>query len=116
VRRLFEEHRFTARRPSRAESHVDRSIADPLAFLQTTCSEPLPLMKAACDAMARGPQSPTARSLHVSTDDGLRRSLGVTDPAFTESSPYRPNSPYAGARRRAINLYGRSSRLTGCRR
>ncbi len=70
--------------------------ADPEAFLQTNVLGTFTLLKAALDcwrALARC--STSARFLHVSTDE-VYGSLGAADPAFTESSPYRPNFALRG--------------------
>src|SRR6202140_121513 len=92
MRRLFDEHKFTRVAHLAAESLVDRSIADPEAFLQTNVLGTFTLLKAALDAWRSTATLGSARFLHVSTDE-VYGSLGWTDPAFSESSPYRPNSP-----------------------
>src|SRR6476620_11536945 len=102
MQRLFDEHKFTRVAHLAAESHVDRSITDPEAFLQTNVLGTFTLLKAALDAW-RPTALASARFLHVSTDE-VYGSLGWTDPAFTESSPYRPNSPYAASKASSDNL------------
>jgi len=119
MRRLFGEHRFTRVAHLAAESHVDRSIADPEAFLQTNVLGTFTLLKAALDAW-RGAATEGARFLHVSTDE-VYGSLGPADPAFTESSPYRPNSPYAASKassdhlvRSFVETYKLPALITNC--
>lgn len=120
MQHLFEEHRFTRVAHLAAESHVDRSITDPEAFLQTNVLGTFTLMKAALDHWRATGLLESARFLHVSTDE-VYGSLGPTDPAFTESSPYRPNSPYAASKassdhlvRAFIATYGMPALITNC--
>lgn len=120
MRRLFEEHRFTRVAHLAAESHVDRSITDPEAFLQTNVLGTFTLLKAALDHWRSAAALDTARFLHVSTDE-VYGSLGPTDPAFTEYSPYRPNSPYAASKassdhlvRAMVATYGMPALITNC--
>jgi dTDP-glucose 4,6-dehydratase len=120
MRRLFDEHKFMRVAHLAAESHVDRSIADPEAFLQTNVLGTFTLLKAALDAWRAAAALDSARFLHVSTDE-VYGSLGWTDPAFTESSPYRPNSPYAASKassdhlvRAFVATYGMPALITNC--
>jgi dTDP-glucose 4,6-dehydratase len=120
MRRLFEEHRFTRVAHLAAESHVDRSISDPEAFLQTNVLGTFTLLKAALDFWRATAALDSARFLHVSTDE-VYGSLGFSDPAFTESSPYRPNSPYAASKassdhlvRAYVATYGMPAMITNC--
>ena len=120
MRRLFDEHKFTRVAHLAAESHVDRSIADPEAFLQTNVLGTFTLLQAALDAWRASGTIDTARFLHVSTDE-VYGSLGPTDPAFTESSSYRPNSPYAASKaasdhlvRAFVATYGMPALITNC--
>jgi dTDP-glucose 4,6-dehydratase len=103
MRRLFEEHNFARVAHLAAESHVDRSIVDPEAFLQTNVLGTFTLLRAALDAWRSAGMMDRARFLHVSTDE-VYGSLGLTDPAFSESSPYRPNSPYAASKAASDHL------------
>ncbi len=103
MRRLFDEHKFTRVAHLAAESHVDRSIVDPEAFLQTNVLGTFTLLKAALDAWRASGAIDRARFLHVSTDE-VYGSLGPDDPAFSESSPYRPNSPYAASKAASDHL------------
>jgi dTDP-glucose 4,6-dehydratase len=120
MQRLFEEHRFTRVVHLAAESHVDRSIADPEAFLQTNVLGTFTLLKAAVDAWHSAGTIDRARFLHVSTDE-VYGSLRPADPAFSESSPYRPNSPYAASKaasdhlvRAFVATYGIPALITNC--
>jgi dTDP-glucose 4,6-dehydratase len=103
VRRLFEEHKFSRVAHLAAESHVDRSIVDPEAFLQTNVLGTFTLLKAALDFWSSAGTLDRARFLHVSTDE-VYGSLELSDPAFSESSPYRPNSPYAASKAASDHL------------
>jgi len=82
-----------------AESHVDRSISDPGEFVRTNVNGTLNLLEQArayWDDL--GAQSKANfRFLHVSTDE-VYGTLGHDDPAFTEQTPYAPNSPYAASK------------------
>src|ERR1700737_4149822 len=120
MQRLFEEHRFARVAHLAAESHVDRSIVDPEAFLQTNVLGTFTLLKAALDAWRASSMIDRARFLHVSTDE-VYGSLGPSDPAFAESSPYRPNSPYAASKaasdhlvRSFVPTYGMPALITNC--
>ena len=120
MRRLFDEHRFTRVAHLAAESHVDRSIADPEAFLQTNVLGTFTLLKAALDAWRAASSIESARFLHVSTDE-VYGSLSAADPAFTESSSYRPNSPYAASKaasdhlvRSFVETYKMPAMITNC--
>ena len=118
--RLFDEHRFTRVLHLAAESHVDRSIVDPGAFLQTNVLGTFVALKAALDSWRATGKMDSARFLHVSTDE-VYGSLGASDPAFTESSAYRPNSPYAASKaasdhlvRSFVATYGMPAIITNC--
>lgn len=78
-----------------AESHVDRSITGPQAFLETNVMGTFTLLEA---ARARG-----LRFHHVSTDE-VYGTLGPEDPAFTEETPYTPNSPYSASKAASDHL------------
>src|SRR5437762_10088847 len=120
IRGLFEEHRFTRVAHLAAESHVDRSIDDPEAFLQTNVLGTFNLLKSALDNWRAAGTLERCRFLHVSTDE-VYGSLGPDDPAFTESSPYRPNSPYAASKassdhlvRSFVATWGMPALITNC--
>jgi len=82
-----------------AESHVDRSISDPGEFVRTNVNGTLNLLQQ-CRAYGDelgGERREQFRFLHVSTDE-VYGTLGPDDPAFTELTPYAPNSPYAASK------------------
>jgi dTDP-glucose 4,6-dehydratase len=82
-----------------AESHVDRSIASPDAFIRTNVHGTFVLLdqaRAYWAALAEGDRD-EFRFLHVSTDE-VYGSLGPADLAFSETTPYAPNSPYAASK------------------
>ena len=83
-----------------AESHVDRSISDPGAFIETNVLGTFNLLEA-CRILWEDNYS-KCRFLHVSTDE-VFGSLGKTG-VFSESSPYKPNSPYSASKAGADHL------------
>jgi dTDP-glucose 4,6-dehydratase len=105
-----------------AESHVDRSIESPLAFLETNVMGTAALLDA---ALAWWRALPAARRerfrfLAVSTDE-VYGTLAPEDPAFSEATPFRPNSPYAASKAAADHLarawartYGLPVIVTNC--
>ena len=104
-----------------AESHVDRSIAASAAFVETNVVGTHALLEAArCVWLERRRRRPRHRFHHVSTDE-VYGSLGPDDPPFTESSLYRPNSPYAASKAAADHLvrayhktYGLRTTVSNC--
>lgn len=83
-----------------AESHVDRSISGPSTFVETNVMGTFNLLEASREFWAN--ESLRCRFLHVSTDE-VFGSLGETG-AFSESSPYQPNSPYSASKAGADHL------------
>ena len=118
---------FDAERPDAvmhlaAESHVDRSIDGPAAFVDTNIIGTYTLLEVARAYLCGLPsaQQDAFRFLHVSTDE-VYGSLGPNDPAFTETSPYCPNSPYAASKASSDHLvnawyrtYGLPAMITNC--
>ena len=104
VQRLMAEHRPRAIINFAAESHVDRSIDGPAAFIQTNVVGTLVLLEAARDYWnsLTGPDRDSFRFLHVSTDE-VYGSLG-DDGHFTEASAYAPNSPYSASKAASDHL------------
>jgi dTDP-glucose 4,6-dehydratase len=100
LRSLFAEHRFSAVMHLAAESHVDRSIADPLAFVRTNTLGTATLLQAALEAWREDFSG--KRFLHVSTDE-VFGSLGK-EGYFVESTPYDPRSPYSASKAGADHL------------
>jgi len=95
-----------------AESHVDRSITGPEAFLQTNVLGTHTLLKCARRA--------DLRFHHISTDE-VYGSLGPKDPAFREDTPYAPNSPYSASKaasdhlvRAYVHTYGLRATTSNC--
>ncbi len=86
-----------------AESHVDRSIHGPDAFIDTNVNGTHSLLKAARQVWLAERRGPAHRFHHVSTDE-VYGSLGSADPAFTETTPYAPNSPYAASKAASDHL------------
>ncbi|MGL5083812.1 MAG: dTDP-glucose 4,6-dehydratase [Microcoleaceae cyanobacterium] len=80
-----------------AESHVDRSILGPGAFVQTNVVGTFTLLEAFRHHWNAHDRPSHYRFLHVSTDE-VYGSLGPDDPAFTETTPYTPNSPYSASK------------------
>ncbi|MDD5392001.1 MAG: dTDP-glucose 4,6-dehydratase [Thiothrix sp.] len=80
-----------------AESHVDRSIYGPDAFLRTNIDGTHSLLKSAKIVWLDEKPGFAHRFHHVSTDE-VYGTLSATDPAFTETTPYAPNSPYAASK------------------
>jgi dTDP-glucose 4,6-dehydratase len=105
VARLLREHRPQAIVHFAAESHVDRSIHGPADFVETNVNGTFALLEEArawWDGLPR-PEQERFRFLHVSTDE-VYGSLGSGDPAFSETTPYSPNSPYAASKAASDHL------------
>src|SRR5580658_10356256 len=96
VRKLLAEHRPRAVVHFAAESHVDRSIVSPESFIRTNIHGTFVMLEQTRAYWADlAPESRESfRFLHVSTDE-VYGTLGPNDPAFSETTPYAPNSPYA---------------------
>ena len=105
VGRLLREHQPRAIVHFAAESHVDRSIASPGAFIRTNVQGTFVLLEQAKLYWAGLSQADRAafRFLHVSTDE-VYGSLGAGDPAFSETTAYAPNSPYAASKAASDHL------------
>lgn len=104
VARLLAEHRPDAVLNFAAESHVDRSIDGPGAFVQTNVVGTLGLLEAVRDHWKglEGSAKEVFRFLHVSTDE-VYGTLGATG-KFTETTPYAPNSPYSASKAASDHL------------
>jgi dTDP-glucose 4,6-dehydratase len=105
-----------------AESHVDRSIDGPGEFIATNVTGTFQLLQAALGhwRTLEGVAKDAFRFLHVSTDE-VFGSLGPTDPAFNESTPYDPHSPYSASKassdhlaRAWMDTYGLPVVVTNC--
>jgi len=105
VDRLLAVHRPRALVHFAAESHVDRSIHGPAAFIKTNVEGSFTLLEAArahLPALAAGERE-RFRFLHVGTDE-VYGSLAPAAPAFTEDHPYAPNSPYSASKAASDHL------------
>jgi dTDP-glucose 4,6-dehydratase len=112
VEKLIEEHEVDAIVHFAAETHVDRSIASALPFVETNVKGTLSLLEAVR-------KTPHVHFHHISTDE-VYGSLGESG-AFNENSPYRPNSPYSASKAASDHLvrafaqtYGISTTLSHC--
>ena len=94
INELFQKHQFDGVLHLAAESHVDRSITDPLAFVKTNVIGTMNLLNAAKD-LWQGDYN-GKRFYHISTDE-VYGSLGETG-LFTETTAYDPNSPYSASK------------------
>jgi dTDP-glucose 4,6-dehydratase len=119
VKALLEKHRPRAIVHFAAESHVDRSIAGPAEFVQTNVVGTFALLEEFRSYWEKE-SNPALRFLHVSTDE-VYGSLGPDDPAFTEETPYAPNSPYAASKAASDHIvrayhhtYGLPTVTTNC--
>lgn len=94
IHTLFQQHQFDGVIHLAAESHVDRSITDPLSFVKTNVIGTMNLLNAAKEIWKGNYDG--KRFYHVSTDE-VYGSLGATG-LFTETTPYDPNSPYSASK------------------
>jgi dTDP-glucose 4,6-dehydratase len=122
VGKLLEEHEIDAIVNFAAESHVDRSIDSHEPFIQTNVTGTLRLLNAARRYWSGLPDGHREkfRFLHVSTDE-VYGTLGPEDPAFSETTPFAPNSPYAASKAASDHLvrafqhtYGLPTLTTNC--
>ena len=121
VEKIFAEEKIDAVIHFAAESHVDRSIEGPAAFIETNILGTFTLLEAARKAWLNSPQTPvpSPRFLHVSTDE-VYGSLGETG-LFKETTPYDPRSPYSASKASSDHLvsayhhtYGLPTLMTNC--
>ena len=122
VTQLLKEHEPRAIVNFAAESHVDRSIHGPADFIETNIVGTFNLLECAREYWSGLPEDAkrTFRFHHVSTDE-VYGSLSPTAPAFTETHPYEPNSPYSASKAASDHLvrawfhtYGFSVVTTNC--
>lgn len=110
VNKLFSEHLFDGIIHLAAESHVDRSITEPLAFVKTNVFGTINLLNAARDIWKDNFKG--KRFYHISTDE-VYGTLGETG-LFTEKTPYDPNSPYSASKASSdhfVRAYGETYNL-----
>lgn len=120
VKNLLQEEEIDTIAHLAAESHVDRSILGPKAFIETNVMGTFTLLESFRHHwQARGKNSGD-RFLHVSTDE-VYGSLSSDDPAFSETTPYAPNSPYSASKagsdhlaRAYFHTYGLPTIITNC--
>lgn len=103
-----------------AESHVDRSITGPAAFISTNVVGTFTLLEAARNAWLANGARGDVRFHHVSTDE-VFGSLSESDPPFNEKTPYSPRSPYSASKAASDHLvrayqhtYGLPVTITNC--
>ena len=117
ITNLFEKYQFDGVIHLAAESHVDRSIEDPMAFVKTNVIGTVNLLNAARKLWANNTEG--KRFYHISTDE-VYGSLGA-EGLFTETTPYDPNSPYSASKASSDHFvraygetYGLPYVLTNC--
>jgi dTDP-glucose 4,6-dehydratase len=121
VEGLLESERLDAVANLAAESHVDRSIRGPEAFVETNVTGTLRMLEASRAYVEAHPGSRERfRYLQVSTDE-VFGTLGPADPKFCETTSYAPNSPYAASKAAADHLvrawhetYGLATMISNC--
>lgn len=122
VSKLLATHKPRAIIHFAAESHVDRSIEDPGAFIETNVVGTFRLLETARQYwdQLEGDAKSSFRFLHVSTDE-VYGTLGADDPPFKETSRYEPNSPYSASKagsdhlvRAYFHTYGLPVLTTNC--
>ena len=120
VHKVVQQHGITHVMHLAAESHVDRSITGPGAFIHTNVVGTFNLLEACRTTwQSSGTHKPATRFQHVSTDE-VYGSLGPTG-LFTETTPYAPNSPYSASKassdmlvRAYHHTYGVATVITNC--
>jgi dTDP-glucose 4,6-dehydratase len=105
-----------------AETHVDRSIANPRTFIETNVMGTYSLLEVARHVwLEEGKSNLASRRFHHISTDEVYGSLNPNDPPFTEKTPYQPNSPYAASKAASDHLalayshtYGLPITITNC--
>jgi len=104
-----------------AESHVDRSILGPDAFIDTNIIGTHSILKAARTAWLDRDDAPASHRFHHVSTDEVYGTLAPEDPPFTETTPYAPNSPYAASKaasdhlvRAYLHTYGLQVSTSNC--
>lgn len=120
VNKLFADRKIDTVVHFAAESHVDRSITGPAAFISTNVVGTFTLLEAARNAWLSNKNTSDVRFHHVSTDE-VFGSLTESDPPFNESTPYSPRSPYSASKAGSDHLvrayhetYGLPVTITNC--
>ncbi|MBD1389814.1 dTDP-glucose 4,6-dehydratase [Neiella sp. HB171785] len=108
VEKLIKEYAITTLVHFAAESHVDRSITGPDAFIETNIIGTYSLLKACKKVWVDEPKQqgiePLAHRFHHVSTDEVYGSLAPNDPPFKESNPYEPNSPYSASKAASDHL------------
>ena len=122
LERVFREHKPGAVMHLAAESHVDRSIEGPAAFIETNVVGTSTLLEVTREYWSELPEAQKSafRFHHISTDE-VYGDLGPEEPAFTEDTPYAPSSPYSASKAASDHLvrawhrtYGLPVVITNC--
>ncbi len=120
IESLMAEHSIDTIVHFAAESHVDRSISGPDAFIDTNIIGTHSMLKAARNQWLSSDAPEPHRFHHVSTDE-VYGSLKRDDPAFTETTPYKPSSPYSASKAASDHLvhayahtYGLETTISNC--
>lgn len=120
VNELLREEKIETIAHFAAESHVDRSILGPAAFIKTNVVGTFTLLEAFREHWQNQGQPEQFRFLHVSTDE-VYGSLAPEDPSFRETTSYSPNSPYSASKagsdhlaRAYFHTYGLPTLITNC--
>ena len=104
VEYLLSEHEIDTIVNFAAESHVDRSITGPDAFIKTNIQGTHSLLEAARSLWLRQGRDPRPHRFHHVSTDEVYGSLGPDDPPFSETTPYAPNSPYSASKAASDHL------------
>lgn len=120
MQQVFDEYQIDAVVHLAAESHVDRSIADPFVFARTNVMGTLNLLEAARRAWEQGESFDGHRFYQISTDE-VYGALQMEDGAFTEAHRYEPHSPYSASKASADHFvrayhdtYGLPTLISNC--
>ncbi len=122
IEKIIREHNIDTIINFAAETHVDRSIHGPSVFVQTNIFGTFSLLEAARKVWLdeRKAGGDEVRFHHISTDE-VYGTLSPEDPAFTEQTPYSPNSPYAASKASSdhlvnayVHTYGLPATITNC--
>jgi dTDP-glucose 4,6-dehydratase len=122
VEEILRDHKIDTVIHFAAESHVDRSIEGPGAFVRTNIQGTFSMLEAVRKVWLEHEVMPIreVRFHHISTDE-VYGSLGLADPPFSEKTPYAPNSPYAASKAASDHLvrayahtYGLPTLITNC--
>jgi len=121
VKKVFETQDIDTVVHFAAESHVDRSILGPAAFVQTNIVGTFNLLETARAFWFNGGSVPRPHRFHHVSTDEVYGTLGPDDPPFSEDHPYLPNSPYAASKAASDHLvrayyrtYGLQTTLSNC--